>query len=424
MGRTVRVAIGLATTCIAACVAEPRHRTVPADVAPSRIAPVVQDPVRELLATAAEAEEGAIQAARDRLLALPEAADRDLVAAIQDESAGDHVRAIALILLAQRASGSTARSVTAMHLAEQLLADELTCERLWLVAELVTKHLATAPEPMFEVTPPTTLRDFQVSAAGARLPRFLLNEHWKELTEPALRQDLHWRNEASICSVIDANLATDLESLDRTWTLWWVSFGYPTANDRTNDVEALRLAAKMEFHFDNLFTWADVVAEWTRLQCFVQKRLCQLEATPWPQARRETLVLLGIVHHAVQDFYCHSNWCHVFTHRAPTMYLPTWDYYQAHLGLYPTAKQILEASGPNTVSSDRKSGGLQTGAWGSFACPACGGVKPWKHVHVRREHDIAVRVARRATVEWTLRFENMMSDVRRGQFRAETQQAR
>ena len=173
-------------------------------------------------------------------------------------------------------------------------------------------------------------------------------------------------------------------------------------------------------HFDNLSTYNDVVTRWDNLRTWVEKEghkldsICQItgqcDVDKW-------ICLMGIVFHAVQDFYCHSNWvllASVYGADFSLIHsnLPLWEDYHwngawwqnNHSGFHASDfDSKIASSNNNTKKFEFKPhhfpkkkikpngvkrrhiplGGLQTGHYsGPFAMNL--GFYPWGHRHPNR----------------------------------------
>lgn len=133
------------------------------------------------------------------------------------------------------------------------------------------------------------------------------------------------------------------------------------------------------FHFDDLFSYDRIAARWQALEAWVQTKAQALERDGWGAgARTRFLCLLGIVHHAVQDFYAHSNWAKLLNpstkgKRFDPAELPTWDELPAD-GNWPGRDQNVPGqdvidrlkrsnANPESPTEDGPNDGLQTGAY-------------------------------------------------------------
>lgn len=213
-----------------------------------------------------------------------------------------------------------------------------------------------------------------------------------------------------------ANEATDLDRIEEQWLL--VGPFFPNTMRWVESVRAMRKSLDAEFpasmppsqrepHFDDLFTLDAITSYWSILEHWSQS-----QAAHFNRNSREFTALLGIVHHAVQDFYCHSNWVYLYLADFPeATNVPTWqevhepgwasgvdtDRRLGFLGRIDQSNKWLMTEG--CWSSDvRRSGGLQTGAWALTMTKD--GLVPWKHRHPdggTHEYELAFNVSRVAT---------------------------
>lgn len=177
----------------------------------------------------------------------------------------------------------------------------------------------------------------------------------------------------------------------------------PLPNDNKSDSKG--------FHFDNMFSYDNVVSRWDSVNSFVSRMASQFEKStdsdiePW-------FCLIGLISHAVEDFYCHSNWtviCGYYgtqTHSFDTDSIPTWeefsdpDWLSSHRN-FDTSVVLTKFRESNYFSSPVEfykyddsvfiNGGLQTGNWKNHTFPPNSNNLPWEHRHpgARDDHDIA-----------------------------------
>lgn len=239
---------------------------------------------------------------------------------------------------------------------------------------------------------------------------------WMLWTHTSITNDAldraNWTNDDAREIVKRCNKATDLVDLEST-TLNVIC---PWSRDRMPDVANIvgdarfnhypgqtRSIGSHGFHFDNLCDFTQVKERWNDLRAFVQLQAAavQRDALTWNATGRERwLCTIGIMLHAVQDFYCHSNWviltaAYGAQSMADPADLPTWE----ELYEEPTATQWAKAhakpNGPFDVQNAKKNieqttgkpdadeigvgvvnPGLQTGRWEANNCR--GG---WEHRH-------------------------------------------
>lgn len=258
-----------------------------------------------------------------------------------------------------------------------------------------------------------------------------IGEHRKTLTLPVLAEQ-NWTNEHATDLVLDCSTAIDLADLPKPLG-FFAGIVYPGAGDETRRVAKIAGTAPFNtsgtdgFHFDDLFAYDDIDARWDSLESWAAGRAAAASAGWSEDARNDYLRVMGIVFHAVQDFYCHSNWAQLldpFTESGswrPEEF-PVWEelarddgeWRENHTNFQsPRALAALRESN-TTVSTDHLRGGLQTGRWDAERVrdPQSGEViKPWKHRHPKgQEKIVAEELARRATRRWTEKLIGLLPD--------------
>jgi hypothetical protein len=95
------------------------------------------------------------------------------------------------------------------------------------------------------------------------------------------------------------------------------------------------------FHFDNLLTSKDVRDNWELLQKTAQKTFQQsIESCDWDLIFLE----MGVVLHAVQDFYSHSNWVEEWDRNGyEVSKIPTWNESEALIRTNPNGRVAKDA---------------------------------------------------------------------------------
>jgi hypothetical protein len=258
-----------------------------------------------------------------------------------------------------------------------------------------------------------------VLAWGLAAAPALASPPWthENITREELRR-LGWTQDVE--QVVRCNVATDLGRVNVvSRTLLRVSF--PLASTHIGEVRALAATAPFNpsgtksFHFNNLYRYDAVAGRWEEMDAWtrtVAERIAGLETEA--ERRELRVTLLGIVLHAVQDFYAHSNWIGIldrFTagEMVPAEF-PTWEElvldHDSWRARHPqvdwdAALQALMVSnlGP---SSDEEAGGLQTGRSRGEQCE---GECPWKHRHKGGPERVVVEhLAARATAIWVRRL--------------------
>lgn len=270
-------------------------------------------------------------------------------------------------------------------------------------------------------------------------------EHWFDLTKPVL-QARKWKMRL-VAEVVDANIATDLVWMNDRNAKWFYRMTVPffvsakkkipqvgafCASFRAYVVDASARSrvqlpdACAEPHFDDLFRYREFVQyrrlfdEWAIREA---RRIARLWAVDPRGARSQFLCLLGLVHHAVQDFYCHANWVDLFraVRNSPhasrygmrKVQCPTWQDLHDLDSTWSKANRVLRGdllarfreSDDRIIlargwANRRHLGGLQSGRW-HRKCDE----KAWKHLHPRGDvHKDGLEVSRRATAEWTERL--------------------
>ncbi len=250
--------------------------------------------------------------------------------------------------------------------------------------------------------------------------------HHRDLTEAALRE-MGWRDETAIALVAQYSLATDLGRIP-AYTRAALQFGLPTEVDRVADLHALAATAPFNpdgtrgFHFAGLYRFSDIETRWQELEAWSEIAAREIGRTPSLEVReRMRCALLGLVSHAVQDFYCHSNWVGLLDPIAgggldPTV-LPTWEELVGETSSWrPTHDGFSSASALARLreSDLRRSeaddeGGLQTGRprtqrWEAEPIP-------WGHRHKGGREMLAVHsLSLRATMCWLERVEGWIAE--------------
>jgi len=258
-----------------------------------------------------------------------------------------------------------------------------------------------------------------------------IGEHRKTLTLPVLAEQ-RWNNEDASDLVVDCGTATDLADLPKPLG-FFAGIVYPGAGDQTRRVAEIAGTAPFNtcgtdgFHFDDLFAYDDIAARWEGLEAWAVERAAEASAGWGEDARNDYLRVMGMVFHAVQDFYCHANWAQLlnpFTQSGswrPEEF-PIWEdlvkddgkWLENHRNFQsPRAFAALRASNTAT-STDHLRGGLQTGRWDAERVrdPQSGEmIKPWKHRHPKgQEKIVAEELARRATRRWKEKLIGLLPD--------------
>lgn len=245
--------------------------------------------------------------------------------------------------------------------------------------------------------------------------KWTMNEHWT-LSDAAL-EGIGW-SRSDLAPVVDANLATDLD-----WVVahWWgrpYALLWPRSAARVDAVRACKASmadaliaagitepAQREPHFDDLFTYDDIRRSYLTFTAWATEAMRGIR-----RGSREFADLLGLVHHAVQDFYCHTNWVEI-CQRSGVAAIPTWEQVEAQPQQFAALRAEFARSNTETTEepsssrvNPRTRGGLQSGAW---TLETFRGRRPWRHRHPAEgdaAHDPAMKVAIAATQEWTKRL--------------------
>jgi hypothetical protein len=248
----------------------------------------------------------------------------------------------------------------------------------------------------------------------------------RTLTHEALTRQ-GWTDNEAIERVIDANVATDIGRLPGHSRLA-LSFVLPKTAEQIPAVQELAesadfsVRATVGFHFNSLYTFSDITTQWQDLNTWVNGA-CDLIARDPVNAYDRYFVLVGVVSHAVQDFYAHSNWVGIVNLYTLGDFVaeefPLWEELienESRWGLdnpgfpCPEAKNRFRAS--NAFMSDvEELGGLQTGRVRSEKTV---GTAPWLHRHKRgAERDVVHALAVRATQLWLTRIDERIGAARR-----------
>jgi hypothetical protein len=260
---------------------------------------------------------------------------------------------------------------------------------------------------------------FGLSLASGQAAAWSPWTHWDQTT--ATLAGLGWQNQEAIDVVTDCNIATDGA---------WSSLVREAFPQSENYVDLVLLYADTfppnqamtdGFHFDDLFTYDAIAARWAALEAWRQDLVASTILVDRCESGMPVgfLCAMGMVLHAVQDFYCHSNWIALtnrFTMDASfaANELPTWEQFSDaawlsdHPGFDPANGATSLAYSNVYTSTDDQRGGLQTGAWdvdtfalNKFKIP----VEPWGHRHPGGDEGHAgVWVGVHASWEWVDRM--------------------
>lgn len=192
------------------------------------------------------------------------------------------------------------------------------------------------------------------------------------------------------------------------------------------------------FHFDNLFSFNEIKIRWEQINNWLE-----LKAKSFKKIKgiKKWFVLIGLILHAVQDFYCHSNWVLISAYegnekKIDVGMLPTWDDIYA-----PDSKWIISHSSfqsikfrnkieSNVIPSSseflgRSLSGLQTGNCKNVLidnknCQVCecdnfsiptiyGKIAPWGHRHPGDEKE-AFKTGRMENIRKIFRYLDAFND--------------
>jgi hypothetical protein len=250
--------------------------------------------------------------------------------------------------------------------------------------------------------------------------------HHRAMTESALRE-LGWTDEAEISRVAQYSLAVDIGRIPE-YTQAVLRVGLPAEVAVADELCALAETAPFSprgtrgFHFAGLYRFSDIERRWRETEAWADWVAREIAACPSAETRDEArLLLLGLVAHAVQDFYCHSNWVGLlddFTAGdSDAEEFPIWEELIANEGGWvsrnpafdaPWALTRLRASDV-TRSSSESEGGLQTGR--PRTEPVLDAPVPWGHRHAGgQEMEVVHALGVRATALWVARLEKRMGE--------------
>lgn len=248
--------------------------------------------------------------------------------------------------------------------------------------------------------------------------------HHREMTERALR-DLGWQDEAAIARLAQLALAADIGRIPG-YTRAVMQLGLPSEVADAAELSALAETAPFSpvgtrgFHFAGLYRFSDVETRWRATEEWASWVADEIGAMPESETREHAwLLLLGLAAHAVQDFYCHSNWVGLLDEFTPSHLeaseFPTWEELMQDDGDWLAQRPAFDAAAAlerlhrsNFVrSACDTEGGLQTGK--PRTEPALEAPVPWGHRHAGgAEGDVVRALAVRATRHWVARLDARM----------------
>jgi hypothetical protein len=228
--------------------------------------------------------------------------------------------------------------------------------------------------------------------------------------------ELGWQDPAQVEEVCRYSTATDLVKLPG-WTLGMVECLFPNAGKRIPLVREMAETAPFSpktssgFHFNDLYSFSAIETRWKQLEAWVDRMSREMARDSGSDRHREGyLCLLGMVAHAVQDFYAHSNWVGIlnkFTeHDFEPDEFPLWEELVEEYGDwrsrhpdFPRCAALNRLWVSNASVSDKETlGGLQTGR--TFAAKPVDS-KPWRHRHKRGQERVVVHtLSKRALRLW------------------------
>lgn len=174
------------------------------------------------------------------------------------------------------------------------------------------------------------------------------------------------------------------------------------------------------FHFNSLYTFDDIDRRWDEFGTWVDTVADWMNTQPAEgQNPVMGLCLVGLVSHAVQDFYCHSNWVEILDEFTPGDLdpdeLPLWaelvhdadGWRERHPEFDSEAALQRLRESDHVCSETDEVGGLQTGrVRGEEITTTC---DPWMHRHkVGRTQDTLHELAERETIIWVERIESRL----------------
>lgn len=256
-----------------------------------------------------------------------------------------------------------------------------------------------------------------LSGAGPAIASDMRNH--RIMTDQALRS-LGWTDEAAIALTADYSQATDLGRIPGR-TVQALQFGIPNPASQVPPVQSLAETASFNekgtsgFHFNHLYSFGEIAVRWEELDAWSLGVAERLGGLPPEERNRLRPVLFGLVAHAVQDFYCHSNWVGILTRHLPAgqdpTVLPLWeelvgedDAWRAGHPQFPSLSALKTMMISDVVTSrDEHAGGLQTG---KPRVADMGPHAPWGHRHKGgREMEVVHDLGTRATARWIARLD-------------------
>jgi hypothetical protein len=246
--------------------------------------------------------------------------------------------------------------------------------------------------------------------------------HHDEITTAVL-EEMGWSDENAIAIVSHCNMATDFARLPG-YSRATLDFVMPATGTYVPLVRQLGETAPFSpratvgHHFNSLYSYDEIAARWREMEEWVEGACSAIAALDEPERNRMALCLLGIVTHAVQDFYTHANWVGILNEYTPgdmvAEQFPLWEEFHDPDGdwrmrnLQIPVEEVLERLkiSNHELSGDEHEGGLQTG---SVRGEKFDGPEPWSHRHSRGAEQVVVHaLAGRATKIWVARIEGLL----------------
>jgi hypothetical protein len=249
--------------------------------------------------------------------------------------------------------------------------------------------------------------------------------HHHEIITRAALEELGWSDGSAIAIVCHCNVATDFARLPG-YSRAALDFVMPATGTYVPMVRGLAETAEFSprasvgFHFNSLYSYDDIATRWADLEEWTESAALAIARMDEQSRTRMSLVLLGIVTHAVQDFYSHANWVWIIDGYTPGEMeadeFPLWeelvgnfDDWSSKNPQFPAAEVMAHFELSNEgLSVDEHCGGLQTG---SVRGETFTGDTPWSHRHSNGdEQKVVHELAGRATKIWVERIETMLGD--------------
>lgn len=249
-------------------------------------------------------------------------------------------------------------------------------------------------------------------------------KYHEQITNTALRE-LGWSDENAIAIVSNCNMATDFARLPG-YSRAALDFVLPATGTyvplvrQLGETASYSPRATIGHHFNSLYSYDDIATRWQDMETWVEEVCSAIGGLDEPARNRMSLCLMGVVSHAVQDFYTHSNWVGILNeYTTGDMYpdeFPLWEELQnadsnwrLRNPRFPVeaVMQRLKISN-HDLSSDEHEGGLQTG---SVRGEKFTGPEPWAHRHSRGDEQVVAHsLAGRATKIWVERIEFLLGE--------------